>query len=103
MGERDLGSKTSMMRDRAEHAPRRGEPLGDASDADGTAEELERAVADVHADADLEEAKAEDQRDVPADDYVQDDSAYRGVVDPDAVEHADERARRDAAPPRPRE
>lgn len=106
MGERDLGAKTSRMRDRDAHADEPVEPMGERGDLDGTFAEVlpAEAVEDVE-DEDLAEARRADLFDVPEDDYVQDESAdhLRGVIDPEP-EVAAERIERDEreAHPRPK-
>lgn len=106
MGERDLGPKTSRMRDRDTHADEHVEPVGDRGDVDGTIDEVlpAEALDDVE-DEDLAEARRADLHDVPEDDYVQDRDAeaLRGVVDPEP-EVAAERIERDEreAHPRPK-
>ena len=104
MGERDLGAKTSRMRDRDTHADERAAPVGDLGDADGTfAEVLPEAEIEDAEDEDLAEARRADLHDVPEDDYVQDRDAdaLRGVIDPDP-EVAAERIERDAREEHPR-
>lgn len=104
MGERDLGAKTSRMRDRDTHADERVAPVGDRGDVDGTIQEVlpEDALEDLE-DEDLAEARRADLHDVPEDDYVQDRDAdaLRGVIDPEP-EVAAERIERDERDEHPR-
>lgn len=106
MGERDLGAKTSRMRDRDVHADEHAAPMGERGDLDGTIDEVlpAEALEDVE-DEDLAEARRADLYDVPEDDYVQDPGAeaLRGVVDPEP-EVAAQRIERDEldAHPRPK-
>jgi len=79
MGERDLGAKVTMMRDR----DRPSSPgAGDDDELDGTlAEVLPQGELDARPDEDLAEAKELDEHDGPDDDYVQEGSDFaRGVV-----------------------
>jgi hypothetical protein len=78
MGERDLGPKITLMRDRDEPDP-----------SDGVDEELDGTIAEVlpcdeitaRPDEDLAESKEIDEHDTPEDDYVQQGSDFaRGVV-----------------------
>lgn len=83
MGERDLGTKTSMMQNRAKDEP---PPCAtrppDRDELDGTiAEVLPEEEIAAREDEDLAEAKAIDENDTPEDDYVQQGSDFnRGVI-----------------------
>ena len=77
MGGRDLGPKTSMMRDRDDKEHHDPPAL-----YDGTEAELPLEDESNRPDEEIAESKAVDLCDVPEDDYVQDDSEYRGVIDP---------------------